>query len=95
MTNEIFAIVSPNGGYYKIKRNKTLELVIWGINDGNYFLIDSTQLKYTMPKDHENIISVTKDGIVTAIGKRGEVGRIKVSLKNKLECYCVIYVEVV
>lgn len=79
---------------FSLRKREEKLLAIYGITKRGIYMINAKHLKFAVPKEYKRILTVSKDGQVKAIGKRGQEGIVVTSLKNRPECSCVISVEV-
>ena len=94
MDNNYVTICSPIAEY-KIKRFDSTKIITWGIKrSACYSVIENDQLIYSAFKNSKKIVKVNKDGMITAIGKRGDIGYITIALKDDPKCHCVIFVKI-
>ena len=93
MDKDILCIASEVSEY-KLKKNETRKINIYGATKEDIYLINNNQLIYSVPKEYKQIISVSKNGIITATGKRGNVGYIKITLKENANISCYVSINI-
>lgn len=93
MNNKDILNIASIESQYKLKKGENRKINVYGILNNGFSIIEPKHLIYSILKEYKKAITISKEGIITGIDKCNGT-YVRISLKNRPQCYCAIFVEV-